>query len=64
MLEDDPREKYTVWADNPDTGKRHSFGFASSEDAYAKMAQLKRAKFRAVELIVSKPPKIESWPSQ
>ena len=53
MLEDDPGEKYTVRAENPDTGKRLSFSFTSREEAYVKMTQLKQAKFRAVEVIIS-----------
>ena len=62
-MDSDISEAFTVWAENPDTGKRLSFGFSSNADAYAKMAQLKQAKFRSVELIVSKLPKAEIWPS-
>ena len=56
-------QAFTVWAENPDTGKRLSFGFFSSGEAYAKMAQLKQARFRSVEVIVSKLPKAELLPS-
>ena len=58
-----PPAAFMVWADNPDTGKRLGFGFSSIEEAHAKMAQLKQAKFRSVEVIVSKLPKAEIWPS-
>jgi hypothetical protein len=57
-----PPAAFTVWADNPDTGKRLCFGFSSIEEAHAKMAQLKMAKFRAVEMIVSKLPEADPWP--
>ena len=60
-MDSDVSEAFTVWAENPDTGKRLSFGFSSSGDAHAKMAQLKQAKFRSVEVIVSKLPKAEIW---
>jgi hypothetical protein len=53
---------FMVWADNPDTGKRLGFGFSSIEEAHAKMAQLKMAKFRAVEIIVSNLPEADPWP--
>ena len=56
-------QAFTVWAENPDTGKRLSFGFFSSGEAYAKMAQLKQANFRCVEVIVSKLPTDEIWQS-
>ena len=56
-----PAAAFTIWADNPDTGKRLSFGFSSIEEAHAKMAQLKVAKFRAVEMIVSKLPEADPW---
>ena len=62
-MDSDVPEAFIVWAENPDTGKRLSFGFSSSGEAYAKMAQLKQAKFRSVEVIVSKMPKAEIWPS-
>jgi hypothetical protein len=61
-MTDRPLAEFTVYADNPDTGKRLSFGFSSSGEAHAKMVQLKQAKFRAVELIVSKSPKPDLWP--
>jgi hypothetical protein len=57
-----PAAAFTIWADNPDTGKRLSFGFSSIDEAHAKMAQLKLAKFRAVEMIVSKLPESDPWP--
>ena len=57
-----PAAAFTIWADNPDTGKRLSFGFSSIDEAHAKMAQLKLAKFRAVEMIVSKLPEADPWP--
>ena len=57
-----PSAAFTIWADNPDTGKRLSFGYSSIEEAHAKMAQLKLAKFRAVEMIVSKLPEADPWP--
>ncbi len=57
-----PPAAFTVWADNPDTGKRLGFGFSSIEEAHAKVAQLKMAKFRAVEMIVSKLPEADPWP--
>jgi hypothetical protein len=53
---------FTVLADNPDTGKRLSFGFSLIGEANAKMAQLKMAKFRAVEMIVLRLPEADSWP--
>jgi hypothetical protein len=62
-MDSDVPEAFTVWAENPDTAKRLSFGFSSSGDAYAKMAQLKRAKFRCVEVIFSKLPTDEIWQS-
>ena len=49
-----PPAAFTVWADNPDTGKRLSFGFSSIDEANAKLAQLRLAKFRTVEMIVSR----------
>jgi len=52
---------FTVWAKNPDTGKRLSFGFPSIEDAHAKMAQLKGAGFKAVEIVVLKSPRLDPW---
>ena len=61
MADKTPAE-FTVYANNPDTGKRLSFGFSSIGDAHAKMAQLKQAKFKSVELVVSKSPKPELWP--
>ena len=61
-MDSDISEAFTVWAENPDTGKRLSFGFSSSGDAQAKMAQLKQARFRSVEVIVSKLPKVETSP--
>lgn len=64
MFGEEPREKYTVQAENPDTGKRLSFGFFTSEEAHAKMAQLKQARFRAVEMKISKLPKADVWPSE
>jgi hypothetical protein len=48
---------FTVWAKNPDTGKRLSFGFLSIEEAHIKMAQLKGAGFKAVEIVVAKLPR-------
>ena len=57
-----PPAAFTVWADNPDTAKRLSFGFSSIEEAHAKVAQLKMAKFQAVEMIVSKLPEADPWP--
>ena len=57
-----PPAAFTVWADNPDTGKRLGFGFSSIAEAHAKMAQLKMAKFRAVEMIVSNLPETYPWP--
>jgi hypothetical protein len=57
-----PAAAFTIRADNPDTGKRLSFGYSSIEEAHAKMAQLKLAKFRAVEMIVSKLPEADPWP--
>jgi hypothetical protein len=62
-MDSDFSAAFTVWAENPDTGKRLSFGFSSSGEAHAKMAQLKQARFRSVEVIVSKLPKAELWPS-
>ena len=53
MLADEPREKYTVRAENPDTGKWLSFDCSSREEAYAKMAQLKQAKFKSVKMTIS-----------
>jgi hypothetical protein len=53
MFEDQPKEKYIVRAENPDTGKRLSFSFSSREEAYVKMTQLKQAKFKAVEVTIS-----------
>jgi len=50
-----PPAAFTVWADNPDTGKRLGFGFSSIAEAHAKVAQLKMAKFRAVEMIGRRP---------
>ena len=61
-MDSDVPEAFTVWAEIPDTGKRLSFGFSSSGEAYAKMAQLKMAKFQAVEMIVSKLPEADPWP--
>jgi hypothetical protein len=52
---------FTVWAKNPDTGKRLSFGLSSIEEAHAKMAQLKGAGFKAVEIVVLKSPKLDPW---
>jgi hypothetical protein len=52
---------FTVWAKNPDTEKRLSFGFFSVEEAHAKMAQLKAAGFKAVEIDVSKLPKLDPF---
>ena len=54
-----PPAAFTIWADNPDTGKRLSFGFSSIDEANAKMAQLRLAKFRTVEMIVSRLPEAE-----
>lgn len=62
MSEEGATATFTVWAENPDTGKRHRFVFSSVEAAYAKMAQLRQAKFRAVEMIVYKPPKTTPAP--
>jgi hypothetical protein len=56
-----PPAAFTVWADNPDTGKRLGFGFSSIAEAHAKVAQLKMAKFRAVEMIVSKVQEADPW---
>lgn len=61
-MTDRPLAEYTVYAVNPDTGKRLSFGFSSSDEAHAKMSQLKQAKFRSVEFVVSKSPKPNLWP--
>jgi len=61
-MDSDISQAFTVWAENPETGKRLSFGFSSSGDAHAKMAQLKEARFRSVEVIVSKLPKVEISP--
>jgi len=52
---------FTVWAKNPDTGKRLSFGFSSIEEAHSKMAQLKGAGFKAVEIVVSKLPRLDPF---
>lgn len=57
----DSSAAFTVWAMNPDSGKRLSFGFSSIEDAHSKMAQLKGAGFKAVEIVVSKFPKLDPW---
>ena len=52
---------FTVWAKNPDTGKRLSFGFSAIEEAHAKVAQLKGAGFKAVEIVVLKSPRLDPW---
>ena len=62
-MDSDVPEAFTVWAENPDTGKRLSFRLSSRTAAYAKMVLLKQAKFRSVELIVSEMPKAEPRPS-